>query len=80
MKTMTVGELKSHFSEVLKEVQAGDSIGICFGKKREKRAVIIPFEEYTRTHSRRKLGILEGLANYSLAADFEISDKELLGL
>lgn len=80
MKTLSVGEFKSNFSEVLKDVQEGDCIGICFGKKKEKRAVIISYEEYERTHSARALGVLKGKAYFSISDDFELSDEDLLGI
>lgn len=37
MKTMTVGELKAQFSEVLGQVlKSGEPIAISYGKKKEK--------------------------------------------
>lgn len=33
MRTMTVGEFKSRFFEVLKDVEKGERIGITFGRK-----------------------------------------------
>lgn len=33
---MPVGELKTHFSEVIDEVKAGEEIVITYGKKRER--------------------------------------------
>ena len=76
MKTMTVGELKSHFSEVLGQVQQGEEIVVSFGKKREKVAVLIPFARYARP--RRSLGLLAGKGSFSLRDDFKLGDEELL--
>jgi prevent-host-death family protein len=76
MKTMTVGELKSHFSEVLDQVQQGEEIVISFGKKREKVAVLVPFARYA--HPERALGLLQGKGSFSLKRGFKMSDEELL--
>jgi len=35
MKTMTVGELKAHFSDVIEQVKAGEKIAVTYGKKKE---------------------------------------------
>ncbi len=73
MKTMSVGELKTHFSEVLKNVEAGEKIAITFGKKKEIKAYIIPKEQEMKP---RKLGILEGKACFFLREDFNITTDE----
>jgi antitoxin (DNA-binding transcriptional repressor) of toxin-antitoxin stability system len=73
MKTMSVGELKTHFSEVLKNVEAGEKIAITFGKKKEIKAYIIPKEQEMKP---RKLGILEGKAGFFLREDFNITTDE----
>jgi prevent-host-death family protein len=46
MKTLSVGELKKSFSEVIKEVRQGEEVAVSFGKKKERIAVLIPFEKY----------------------------------
>ena len=38
MKTLAVGELKTHFSEVLEEVKTGAEIIITYGRKRKYRS------------------------------------------
>ena len=46
MKTMTVGELKAQFSEVLgRMVKSGEPVAISFGKKKQKIAAIIPYNQ-----------------------------------
>jgi hypothetical protein len=35
MKKMTVGEFKTHFSEVIEQVRSGERIAVTFGKKKE---------------------------------------------
>ena len=77
MKTMAVGELKAHFSEVLEEVRHGNSIAVGYGKKKTKVAVIIPYDQYEATATRR-LGVMEERATYAIHEDFTISDDELL--
>jgi prevent-host-death family protein len=77
MKTLSVGEFKKSFSEVIKEVRRGEEVAVSFGKKKERIAVLIPFEKYRRG-KKRKLGILEAKASFSIKKDFEITDEELL--
>jgi len=77
MQTMTVGEVKAHFSEVLEMVQNGEDVVISFGKKKEKIAVLVPFTHY-QGKPQRRLGLLEGKATFTLKEDFAISDEELL--
>ena len=77
MQTMTVGEVKSHFSEVLGLVQKGEDIIISFGKKKEKVAVLVPFSHYERK-AERNLGLLAGKASYAIKGDFKITDADLL--
>ncbi len=73
MKTMSVGELKTHFSEVLKNVEAGEKIAITFGKKKEIKAFIVPKEQEMKP---RKLGILEGKGGFFLREDFNITTDD----
>lgn len=77
MQTLTVGELKASFSEVLEKVKSGQRIAISFGKKREKVAVIGPYSDYVSTPE-RSLGLLQGRAECIIHDDFEITEKEML--
>jgi prevent-host-death family protein len=79
MKTMQVGELKAHFSEVLDEVKKGREIGISYGRKKETVAVLIPYDTY-RNKTKRKLGLYKGKATVVIKDDFKMTDEELLGL
>lgn len=72
MKTMSVGELKTHFSEVLKEVEAGEKVAITFGKKKEVKAFLVPKETEAKP---RKLGLLQG-ETYFLRDDFGVTTDE----
>ena len=77
MQTLTIGELKTRFSEVLKKIRSGEEIVISYGKKREKVAVLIPYSAYASTPERR-LGLLKNRARCLIHDDFEISEKEML--
>ena len=79
MNTIQIGDLKTHFSDVIKRVKNGNEIIITFGRKKENVAVIIPFEKY-QTKIIRKIGILEGKATMKIHNDFEITEEELLKL
>jgi len=79
MQTMTVGRFKAHFSEVLDLVQQGEDIVISYGKKKEKIAVLVPYDRY-EGKPQRTLGLLADKASFAIAKDFKISDDELLAL
>jgi prevent-host-death family protein len=78
MKTMPVGELKRHFSEVIEAVKNGEQIVISYGKNKKKIAVIIPFSQYAKENSIR-LGLLKDKATCIFADDFEMTAEELVG-
>lgn len=75
---MTVGDLKSRFSEVLQDVKSGEEIAIAFGKKKEIVAYLIP--KTARAGAKRQLGILQGKGTVTFAPDFKLTDDEFLGL
>ncbi len=77
MQTLTIGELKTGFSEVLKKIRSGQKIVISYGKKREKVAVIVPYSAYAFTPE-RSLGLLKDRAECIIHDDFEITEKEML--
>jgi antitoxin (DNA-binding transcriptional repressor) of toxin-antitoxin stability system len=77
METLTIGELKTNFSEVLKKIKSGQKIGISYGKKREKVAVIVPYSDYVSTPE-RSLGLLKDRARCIIHDDFEITEKEMV--
>jgi antitoxin (DNA-binding transcriptional repressor) of toxin-antitoxin stability system len=78
METMSVGEFKSNFSEVLKRVLAGEEIGILYGKKKEIVARLVPKSPAKKP--KRKIGILEGKGKVIFNAGFKMTEKEFLGL
>jgi antitoxin (DNA-binding transcriptional repressor) of toxin-antitoxin stability system len=78
MKTMSVGEFKAHFSEVLEDVKAGIGIAVTFGRKKEIISYFVP--KSGKNKGKRKLGSLEGKAQVIFTEDFSMTDEELLGL
>ncbi len=77
MQTLTIGELKTGFSEVLKKIRSGEEIVISYGKKREKVAVLVPYSTYA-SKPERSLGLLKNRAGCIIHDDFEISEEEML--
>jgi prevent-host-death family protein len=79
MKTLPLAEAKTHFSSLLKDVEAGNEVAISFGKKKETIAVIISYEKWKKTR-KRELGILEGKGSVAFSGDFKMTDEELISL
>lgn len=78
MKTMTVGELKAQFSEVLGQlIKNGEPVVISYGKKKEKVAAIIPFEQL-KPEGERPLGLMQSRARCLLHDDFALDDEAML--
>lgn len=76
MKTMSVGEFKTRFSDVIEWVKAGEKIAVTYGKKKE---VIGYFVAEEQESVRRNLGLLEGSAKAVFHKDFKITEEEFLG-
>ncbi len=74
MITLSVGEFKANFSEMLKRVLAGEEIGISYGKNKEVVARLVP--KSTSKKERRKIGILEGKGTIKFEDDFSITEEE----
>ena len=77
MKTLHVGEAKSHFSAVIKDVEGGNEVAIAYGKKKQTVAVIVPYEKWKKSQ-KRQLGSLEGKMSVGFAGDFKMSDEEFI--
>ena len=73
---MSVGEFKTHFSDVLEQVKAGEKIAVTFGKKKEIVGYFLP---EIPQQTKRKLGILEGKARFKFNEGFEMTNEEFLG-
>lgn len=78
MKTMTVGEFKTHFSEVMEQVKSGVGIAVTYGRKKEIIGYFLP--ESGKSKTKRKLGPMRGKAQVVFSDDFDMTDEELLGL
>ena len=77
MKTYAVGEFKTHFSEIIERVRAGEEIVISYGKKKENVAVLIPYAAYKTKMIR--LGLLQD-KSLKIHDDFKMTEEELLSL
>ncbi len=78
MKTISVGEFKSKFAQILEWIQKGESVIVSYGRKKEEVAVLVDIKNY-RKPKKRKLGTLQGKGNFKIHKDFEMSAEELLG-
>jgi antitoxin (DNA-binding transcriptional repressor) of toxin-antitoxin stability system len=76
MKAMAVGELKTHFSEILEEVKQGNKVGILYGRTKKPIAMIVPYNE--EKVIKRRIGILDGKIKIKFRDDFEMTTEELL--
>ncbi|AEF84553.1 conserved hypothetical protein [Treponema primitia ZAS-2] len=75
---MPVGEVKTHFSEVLEEVRQGSTVGILYGRAKKPVAMIVPYVE--EKVKKRKIGILDGKMTVKFMPDFEMTVEELLAV
>ena len=78
MKTMAVGEFKTHFSQILDEVRHGKKVGILYGKAKKPVAMLVPYR--TEKKAKREIGILDGKATIQFRDDFAMTTEELLNL
>ena len=78
MRTLTIGEFKAQFSDVLTPVQAGESVVFCYGRKMERVAVLVPHAEFVASAGKRPLGLIKGRAGFSVTKDFRLTDDEFL--
>jgi len=78
MKTMAVGEIKTHFSQILSEVKHGKRVGILFGRAKKPIAMIVPYAEENK--SERKIGILDGKVKIEFKDNFKMTTEELCSL
>ena len=77
MKSKSIGEFKTHFSEILQEVRDGNRIGILYGRAKNPVAMLVPYSE---EKAKRKIGILDGKAAIQFKDDFEMTAEELCDL
>jgi antitoxin (DNA-binding transcriptional repressor) of toxin-antitoxin stability system len=77
MKVVSLGEAKTRFSAILKDVSLGNEVAIAYGRKKETIAVIISYPTWKKS-KKRQLGSLEGKAAVKFSKGFSITDGELL--
>lgn len=78
MRTLTIGEFKARFSDVLTAVQAGESVIVCYGRKKQRVAALVPYAEFAAGVGKRPLGLLKSKGSFTLTDDFALSDEEFL--
>ncbi len=78
MKTLPVGELKSHFSAVLADVRRGHSVTVAFGRNHTPVAMLVPYNKQRDKPSGIRMGTLKGIGRCSISEDFAITDDQLL--
>jgi len=74
---MAVGEIKTHFSQILGEVKHGKKVGILFGRAKKPIAMIVPFVEEKK--GERNIGILDGKVKIEFKNNFKMTTEELCG-
>lgn len=77
MKTMTVGEFKSRFSEALDAVRDGETIIVSYGRNRRKVAAMVPYAEL-KPPRKRPLGLLKSNVRVKFGGNFALTDDEFL--
>ena len=77
MKVFQSAEAKTHFSSILKDIEAGNEVAITYGRKKQTVAVIIPYDQWKKT-KKRQLGTLKNKAKVQFSKDFSMSDEELI--
>jgi len=78
METMTVGDFKANFSEVLKKVLNGEEVAISYGKRKEIVARLVPGSGEKK--QKRKIGIFETNGKVVFNKNFSITEAEMVGL
>ena len=77
LKTMTVGEFKSRFSEVLDAVRDGETIVVSYGRNHRKVAAMVPYSEL-KPAQQRPLGLLKSKVRVKFGRNFTLTDDEFL--
>ena len=77
MESISVGELKSRFSEVLERVKKGEEIIISYGKMRKKVAVLLPYDHYAPRQDRR-IGLFKERGPCVIHEDIKLTEEEML--
>ena len=77
MTELPVSEAKAHFSDVLRQVAAGEEIIVTRGVRKEAVAAIIPIEKY-RMQKQRTLGALQHWGTITIEESWVMTEEDLL--
>ena len=77
MKTLAVGEFKTHFSEALEDVRHGKTVGVSFGRKGRLVAVLAP-PKLVYHQGGVTLGSLKKKASFLTKSSFKLSEADML--
>ena len=81
MQRVQVAELKTHFSEILKNIKNdGEKFIIEYGKQHEKIAMLIPYDKNLEIQNEREFGLYKSRGRFLIKENFSMNDEELLGL
>jgi antitoxin (DNA-binding transcriptional repressor) of toxin-antitoxin stability system len=76
MIAMTAAEVKTNFSDILVQVKKGENVKVLYGKSKKPVAMIVPIRNINRP---RKIGILDGRAEFKINGNGKISEEEFFG-
>lgn len=76
MKTLTVGEFKSRFADVLEMVKGGEKVAVTYGRRKQVIGCFVPWP--LEPSKERELGVLAGKGELVIHDDFKITDEELV--
>lgn len=79
MKSYQIGEFKAQLSQLIGDVQNGETIEIVKGKKKVP-VLHVSAPKATKAKKKRKLGIWEGKVKFVFADNFKMTDEELLDM
>jgi len=78
IKSLSIGEFKAQFSDVVKTVDSDNCIAVTYGKKKEIIGYFV--KDAKIAYEARALGPLKNEASFTINSDFEMSEEELLDL
>ncbi|MBK8506854.1 MAG: prevent-host-death protein [Saprospiraceae bacterium] len=77
MKTLSVGEFKTRFSEVIDWIEKGETIEVTFGKSKKIIGYFSSKKEPNLPRPKRKIGILEDRIQYEMK-NWIITNEEMI--
>ena len=78
MKTLSVSEFKTRFSEVIAWIEKGEIIEVTFGKTKKVIGYFSSKKEPDLPKPKRKIGILEDRIQYQMK-NWSITGEEMIG-